>query len=128
MRAPLHEGNVRRLLPAYLRTGCEVFALVQNAFGSHQSQDKRCFARGEVAVAEVRTSEECAQSLVTIFKDFKTHAGEVIPRDQLETAFHAAGGGGADYEAAMLCAIERHWIKVENDVARLTESGSVAAR
>jgi hypothetical protein len=32
-----------------------------------------------------------------------------------------------DYEAAMLCAIEHHWIKVENGVTRLTESGSVVA-
>ena len=51
-------------------------------------------------MAEVRTSEERAQSLLTILKHFKTH-GEVIPRDQLETAFHSAGAGGADYEAAM---------------------------
>ena len=78
-------------------------------------------------MAEVRTSEECAQSLLTIFRDFKTHAGEAIPRNQLETAFHASGGGGADYEAAMLCAIEHHWMKVENGVARLTESGSAVA-
>jgi len=75
----------------------------------------------------VRTSEECAKSLLTVFRDFKTHIGETVPRSQLEAAFHSAGGGGADYEAAMLCAIERHWIKVENDAARLTDSGSAAA-
>jgi hypothetical protein len=75
-------------------------------------------------MAALRTSEECAKSLLAVFRVFNARAGQALPAGQLETAFHSEGGGGADYQAAVLCAVERRWIKIDYDAVRLTEDGS----
>jgi hypothetical protein len=74
----------------------------------------------------VRTSEECAKSLLAILKGVSFDVGEALSNRELEKEFFATGGSGADYMSAQIFACERHWIKIDGATIRITPAGLAA--
>ncbi len=63
--------------------------------------------------------QECAKSMLEIFRSRNVAAGESLMTSDVYIAFFSKGRSGADYDAAIQYAESQDWIKDEGEVLRL---------